>query len=130
MPKEVVKGRFQHKKLQQKVKEMQTLLPLISNLLNPAMQGRHWIKILKLAGKQIDVTSPSTTFKDIINLKLHNFENEVNEIVDIAQKELKIAKQIKEIKKRWNRYNFIFKTEKDVPALDKLDDLQEELEID
>jgi dynein heavy chain len=92
MPKEVVKGRFQHKKLQQKVKEMQTLLPLISNLLNPAMQARHWTKILRLAGKSIDVTSPSTTFKDIINLKLYNFENEVNEIVDIAQKEQKISK--------------------------------------
>jgi hypothetical protein len=85
---------------------------------------------LKLSGKYIDTTSPSTTFKDIIQLKLHNFENEVNEIVDIAQKELKINKQIKEIKKRWNRYNFTFKMEKDVPALDKLDDLQEELEID
>ncbi len=56
-------------------------------------------------------------------MKLHNFENEVNEIVDIAQKELKINKQIKEIKKRWNRANFTFKMEKDVPALDKLDDL-------
>jgi dynein heavy chain len=109
---------------------MQTLLPLISNLLNPAMQARHWTKILRLAGRNIDVTSPSTTFSDIIDLKLYNFEAEVNEIVDIAQKELKIAKQIKDIKRRWNRMNFEFKIEKDVPALDKLDDLQETLEID
>jgi len=41
---------------------MQTILPMIGNLLHPAMEERHWAKLLKLAGKSIEVSSPSTTF--------------------------------------------------------------------
>jgi hypothetical protein len=37
---------------------MQTILPMIGNLLHPAMEARHWTKLLKLAGKQIEVSSP------------------------------------------------------------------------
>jgi len=37
---------------------MQTTLPMISNLLNPAMLARHWIKLLKYTGKSLDVNSP------------------------------------------------------------------------
>jgi hypothetical protein len=50
--------------------------------------------------------------------------------VDLASKEQKIDKQIKDIKRRWNRMNFDFKIEKDVPALDKIDDLTEFLDND
>ena len=130
MPKEVQILPFNHKKLTQKVKDMKTFLPMIGNLLNPAMKARHWTTLLKLAGKDIDVSSPTTTFEDILKLQLYKYEAQVNDTVDLASKEQKIDKQIKDIKRRWNRMNFDFKTEKDVPALDKIDDLTEFLDND
>ncbi len=90
MPKEVQILPFNHKKLTQKVKDMKTFLPMIGNLLNPAMCSRHWRKLLKIAGKKIDVSSPQTTFKDILQLKLYHYESDVNDVVDLATKELKI----------------------------------------
>jgi len=63
---------------------MQTTLPMIGNLCDPAMLHRHWVKLLKYTGKTLDINSPSTTFSDILNLGLSKFETEVNDIVDIA----------------------------------------------
>lgn len=39
----------------------------------------------------------SFTFEDILNLELHNHEDEVNEIVDLATKESAIEKKLKKI---------------------------------
>ena len=71
---------------------MQTFLPMIGNLLNPAMKARHWTTLLKLAGKDIDVSSPTTTFEDILKLQLYKYEAQVNDTVDLASKEQKIDK--------------------------------------
>jgi len=60
------------------------MLPMIGNLLNPAMLARHWTRLLKYTGKTLDVNSPATTYADILKLELYRFENEVNDIVDIA----------------------------------------------
>lgn len=48
--------------------------------------------MLKIAGKRIDISSPQTTFKDILGLKLYNYENDVNDVVSLATKEMKIQK--------------------------------------
>lgn len=78
-----------------KVKNMGTVLPLVSSLHSEFMEDRHWTQLKTLTGKSFDHKSMSFTFEDILGLNLYKFEAMVNEIVDVAQKEAKIEKKLK-----------------------------------
>ena len=99
--------------IEKKVKNMQTLLPLISSLHSEFMEHRHWQEIIQTTGKEVDPTSPSFCFNDILEMELYNYETAVNEIVDKAQKEAKIDKKLKQIKTNWDSQIFEFIDEKE-----------------
>lgn len=60
-----------------------------------------------------DVTSPDFKLRDLLQLELHKFEEEVGEIVDRAQKEEKMEQSLAKLKDTWSRVEFQFHQFKD-----------------
>ena len=111
--------------LNERVKNMSTMLPLISQLHSPFMMERHWKKLMKITGKLIEFQSPRFCLEDLIKLELHRFSEEVAEIVGGAEKESKILKKLNDIQGTWEGQQFEFKDYKEVPILGSLDEIME-----
>jgi dynein heavy chain len=52
--------------LNDRVKNMNTILPLISQLHSKFMMERHWKKLMKITQKDIAFTSPKFCLEDLI----------------------------------------------------------------
>lgn len=76
--------------LNERVKNMNTILPLINQLRSKFMMDRHWKKLEVITGKTIDHKSPQFCLENLVELDLFKYSEEVNEIVDGAAKEAKI----------------------------------------
>lgn len=87
--------------LNERVKNMNTILPLIASLHSPYMLDRHWKKMQKICGQEINFKSPSFCLADLIQLELFKYAEEVTELVEGAQKEDKISKKLNGIKAIW-----------------------------
>jgi dynein heavy chain len=88
--------------IEDSIKDMAVVLPLINALHNPAMRDRHWRALAKICNvKSIDPNDPKFTFEDAINLKVHEHREDVEEIVETATKELKIENKLKDIEATW-----------------------------
>jgi dynein heavy chain len=66
------------------VKNMNTVLPLINDLHSDTMRDRHWNMLMSVTGKSFE-KGPNFCFKDLLDLQLHQFSDEVSEIVDQTQ---------------------------------------------
>lgn len=80
--------------LNDRVKNMNTILPLISQLHSKFMQDRHWKRLMKITQQNIDFKSPKFCLDDLIKLELYRYAEEVTELVDGAQKEAKIETKL------------------------------------
>jgi dynein heavy chain len=87
--------------LNERVKNMNTILPLISQLHSKFMQERHWKKLMRITQKTINFNSPNFCLDDLIKLELYKYSEEVTELVDGAQKESKIENNLMKIEKIW-----------------------------
>lgn len=67
-----------------RVKNMNTVLPLISQLHSEFMMPRHWKKLMHTTGQTVDHASPKFCMNDLIKLHLYKYSEEVTEIVDGA----------------------------------------------
>ena len=56
------------------------------------------------------VMSEDTTLADLLNLNLHNFEDEVHNIVDKAIKEMAMERMLKELEVIWSAMEFHHET--------------------
>uniref|UniRef100_F7BXB8 Dynein axonemal heavy chain 17 n=1 Tax=Equus caballus TaxID=9796 RepID=F7BXB8_HORSE len=68
------------------VKNMITSLRAVSELQNPAIRDRHWQQLMQATQVKFEM-SDETTLADLLQLNLHNYEDEVRNIVDKAVKE-------------------------------------------
>jgi dynein heavy chain len=107
--------------LNDRVKNMNTILPLISQLHSPFMQNRHWKKLMRVTEQHIDHASPKFCLEDLIKLHLYKFADEVTEIVDGAQKESKIEGKVGVIARTWDDLKFTFVEKGDTYELGALD---------
>lgn len=107
--------------LNDRVKNMNTILPLISQLHSPFMMARHWTKLIKITGQPIDHASPKFCLDDLIKLHLYKYADEVTEIVDGAAKESKIETKVSVITRTWDDLKFTFVETKDTWELGALD---------
>mmetsp|Transcript_20734 Transcript_20734/g.31858 ORF Transcript_20734/g.31858 Transcript_20734/m.31858 type:complete len:227 (+) Transcript_20734:3822-4502(+) len=114
--------------LNDRVKNMNTILPLISQLHSKFMQERHWKKLMHITDQSIAFSSPKFCLDDLIKLELYKYSDEVNELVDGAQKEAKIETKLNIISSCWDEQAFEFKDYKDVPVLGSLDEIIEFVE--
>lgn len=100
--------------LNDRVKNMDTIRPLIQQLHSPFMQPRHWKKLNGICGKTVNRNDPKFCLRDIIDLELYKFSEDVNELVEGAQKEAGIEKKLNNIIKTWDESTVLtFKPYKD-----------------
>lgn len=98
----VAKGWVVYRSIEEMIKNMSIVLPLINELHSQAMRDRHWKSLAKVCGvKAIDPNDPKFTFEDMIALKLHEHTEDVEEIVETAAKELKIERKLRDIENIW-----------------------------
>jgi dynein heavy chain len=98
----VVKAWPVYRSIEEAIKNMTIVLPLVNDLHSEAMRDRHWKNLAKVCGvKVIDANDPKFTFEDIIKLGIYNKAEDVEEIVETAAKELKIERKLRDIEKAW-----------------------------
>jgi len=107
--------------LTDRVKNMNTIVPLISQLHSEFMQGRHWKKLMNVTNQHVDHASPKFCMEDLIKLHLYKYAEEVTEIVDGAQKESKIESKVGVIARTWDDLKFTFVEKGDTYELGALD---------
>jgi dynein heavy chain len=118
--------------LNERVKNMNTILPLISELHSKFMQERHWKRLMAFTQQNVAFNSPKFCLDDLIKLQLYKYSEEVTELVDGARKEADIEKKLNVISSCWESQLFEFKDYKfldnEVPILGALDDIVEFVE--
>ena len=92
MPKEI-RGWKLYGSLVDEVKNMSTVLPLINDLHQDTMRDRHWLQLMDVTGTSFN-KGPDFCFKDLLDLQLHKYADDVSEIVDQSAKEAKIDKKL------------------------------------
>lgn len=114
--------------LNDRVKNMNTILPLISQLHSEFMMPRHWKKLMRVTEQHIDHANPKFCMEDLIKLHLYKYAEEVTEIVDGAQKEAKIESKVNVISRTWDDLAFTFVEKGDTYELGALDVIVEFVE--
>ena len=98
----VMKGWQVFRDIEESIRNMGVVLPLMNDLHNPSMRPRHWAMLARTCSvKTIDPSNPKMQMNDIMQLNLHLFVDDVSEIVETAQKELKIETKLAAIEKNW-----------------------------
>jgi dynein heavy chain len=106
MPKEVRPWKL-YAWLQEEAKKMSTVLPLVNDLHSETMRDRHWKQIMVVTGKSFE-KGPEFCFKDLLDLELHKFADDVSETVDQSAKEAKIDKKLTQIRTTWTKMGLDF----------------------
>ena len=91
--------------LETTVKNMLTSLRAVGELQNSAIRDRHWEQLVQ-ATRVSFVMSGDTNLADLLNLNLHNYEDEVHNIVDKACKEMAMEKMLKDLDVTWKTMEF------------------------
>eukprot|EP00928_Gymnodinium_smaydae_P023763 TRINITY_DN1947_c0_g1_i2.p1 TRINITY_DN1947_c0_g1~~TRINITY_DN1947_c0_g1_i2.p1 ORF type:complete len:4562 (+),score=1174.36 TRINITY_DN1947_c0_g1_i2:66-13751(+) len=129
MPKGV-RGWKLYKWLMDEVKNMATVLPLVNDLHSETMRDRHWTSLMTVTKKTFD-KGPDFCFKDLLDLQLHEFAEEVSEIVDQSAKEAKIEKKLNNIRNIWSKMQVSFDcSNPECPLLGDLGEILERLDGD
>ncbi|CAH1164042.1 unnamed protein product [Phaedon cochleariae] len=101
--------------LENTVKNTLTSLKAVGELQNPAIRERHWDQLMNstksLAALPTEfktriVMDHNTTLADLLELNLHECEEEVKNIVDKAVKEMSMEKTLKELNTTWSAMEF------------------------
>lgn len=114
--------------LNERVKNMNQLRPLIQQLHSKYMMERHWKRLQIICGKTVPYSSPQFCLNDLINMELHKFGEDVTELVEGAAKESKIEGKLANIVKTWEDYSYEFKEYKDTNIMGALDEIIENVE--
>jgi len=98
----VVKQWAVYRSIEDNIKVMNNILPLISALHSDSMRDRHWKSVAKICGvKSIDPTDPKFSFEDIVKLGVQNHVEDIEETVELSFKELKIERKLRDIDLVW-----------------------------
>ncbi|KAL1493068.1 hypothetical protein ABEB36_011203 [Hypothenemus hampei] len=101
--------------LESTVKNILTSLKAVGELQNPAIRERHWDQLMvstkNLAAipqefKTKIVMDHSTVLADLLELNLHECEDEVKNIVDKAVKEMSMEKVLRDLNATWSLMEF------------------------
>ena len=98
----VVKGWAVYRSIEDAIKNMSIVLPLVNDLHSPAMRDRHWKAVAKVCQvKSIDPHDPKFTFEDIVAIGIYKYSEDIEEVIETASKELKIERKLKDIETLW-----------------------------
>ncbi|XP_008276610.1 dynein axonemal heavy chain 9 [Stegastes partitus] len=115
--------------LDSRVKNLLTSLRAVAELQNPAIRARHWHQLMAATGVRFTMDQ-ETTLADLLQLKLHCFEEEVRGIVDKAVKEMGMERVLSELNSTWTGMQFQYEPHHrtQVPLLRTDEELIETLE--
>jgi dynein heavy chain len=89
-------------KLRNTVEGFKTSLPFIQQLSHPAIQARHWKRIMEETGKDIgEINLKTITLSKVFELELHLYQDKVNEICTEAKEEALNEENINKIDQSW-----------------------------
>lgn len=116
-----------------KILDLQTLLPLLSELSKSSIKVRHWeeINTLLIASNTfLPYNEEHFALHDIMKSSVISIKDEVEEICESADKQLQIEKKMYDLKEHWTLSSFEFTIWKnrDVPVLRAFNVVIEELE--
>lgn len=95
----------------EEIKRWLNFLPLISELRDPSMRERHWDAIR--AKVQVNfVVDNKLLLRDVYNLNLNKYQEDVEEITDQARQEAKMEKTLAKLNEVWKDVKFVFETHK------------------
>jgi len=115
---QIIKGWELYRQIENDIKNMSIILPLISELHNPSMRDRHWVQLAKVCGRdKVEPTDPKFTVGDMIEFDIHEKPDDVSEVVETAQKELKIESKLKGIEAQWADFELQFVQHKDTEMM-------------
>lgn len=91
----------------EEIKKWLNFIPLISELRDPAMRERHWDSIR--AKVQVDFkVDAKLMLRDVYNLNLNKYQEDVEEITDQAKQEAKMEKTLAKLNETWKDVKFVF----------------------
>ena len=94
-------------KLRNTIEGFNGSLPLIQQLKIPAIQERHWKKIMEETGKDVgEINFKTMTLSKVFELELQNYEEQVNGICLEAKEEAKNDENLAKIETAWKVQNF------------------------
>jgi dynein heavy chain len=104
-------------------------LRTIVELRNPLVKDRHWKMLMKATGISIPSVD-NLKLEELLQLKLHEYEEDVHMIVDRAVREANTEKAIRNLESAWQTMAFTFETHETskCPILSSLEPLLETLE--
>ena len=96
----------------EEIKKWLIFLPLVSELADPAMRPRHWDSIKEKVGVNFTIDD-NLVLKDIYDLNLGAYQEDVEEITDQAKQEAKMEKTLAKLDVDWAVVEFEFDAHKD-----------------
>jgi dynein heavy chain len=86
------------RKLKETIQGFKNSLPLIEELRNPAVQERHWNRIIQETGKEEtvgEINLKSITLQKVFELELHHFQDKVTDVCKEAVAEANNEEQVR-----------------------------------
>lgn len=93
--------------IQEDIKKWLVFLPLISDLRDPSMRDRHWNALKAKVQKDFTVNE-ELLLRDVYNLNLNKYQEDVEEITDQARQEAKMEKTLLKLEETWKDITFEF----------------------
>lgn len=103
-------------------------LPLIKLLKDPFIRERHWEKISKQLGSNIDPQAEDFTLGSVFKLNLGQYAESVREICEVAKEEYKIESALEKIEKKWENLNLEMEPHKKTYKIKRADEIFSVLE--
>jgi dynein heavy chain len=97
--------------VQEDIKKWLVFLPLITDLRDPAMRDRHWTALKNKVQKDFTVDD-KLLLRDVYNLNLNKYQEDVEEITDQARQEAKMEKTLNKLEETWKDVTFEFSQHK------------------
>jgi len=94
------------------IKKWLNFLPLIQELRDPSMRERHWDSIREKVQVQF-VIDENLYLKNIYELNLNKYKEDVEEITDQARQEAKMEKTLQKLEDTWRDIVLLFQPHKD-----------------
>lgn len=93
--------------IQEDIKKWLVFLPLITELRDPAMRPRHWAALKVKVQKDFTVDD-NLILREVYNLNLNKYQEDVEEISDQARQESKMEKTLAKLEVTWKDVKFEF----------------------
>ncbi|KAL7754402.1 hypothetical protein RI367_000383 [Sorochytrium milnesiophthora] len=87
--------------LRERFKHVKRIVPVLTDLRNPALRERHWTQLVNEIGKAFDPHAPDATLERVLDLGLDQYSESIAQMSASATKELSIEQGLAEIRQSW-----------------------------